>query len=250
MEPMLAAILTTIAVLTTAGVLVHARAVRDQQRSRHRRMALDRGLSHTQVLQLEHLADGLTNATVSDLVLSPARYNAAVRRYLESLTTTDLTTPQYHRVIHQLTRLRRRIHPPSLVAKPIQTSRELPEGVDVAVRRRDSPAAYRGNIWGVDEDHFAVQLPVCPAPRTFVPGTPVTVRITRPNATILEIRTVVRRIESGRRTVVHLEHARCRSQRRTGPANRRLGTRTRRALPGSQWARPVALRAVPDLRSA
>ena len=210
MEPIIAAVMTTLAVLSATAVLSHARQSRERRTVQHRRMALERGLSHYQVLQIEHLSNGLNNATVTDLVLSPTRYNEAVQRYLESLTTTRLTTPEYDRIVHQLTRLRRRVHPPRLTGTPLQTSRQLPEGIDLFVQRNDNRTQHRACVWGVDEDHFALRFVDAPDPGTFRPNTPVTVSIVRPNSTAVVIRTVVRRQEYGQHAVLHLEHGACR----------------------------------------
>ncbi len=204
---MLAAIVTSLAVLAATGVVAHTRRELQRYSERHRAMAVERGLTVADVRQLEHLARMVADTTLADLMISPIRYSRAVSRYVNRLKARKTPETVYFGVIVELTRLRRKVHPPGKLLRFLYSTRELPEGEEVTLAPTDRNMVRTGAIWSVNEDHFDIRLIDALGMRLFRPGAEVIMELNRPGQGMYRLRTTVRKCEVEPRPIVRLEHA-------------------------------------------
>lgn len=207
MDPTLAAIVCVLAVLIATGVVARTRQTLRQQGDRHRAMAIERGLGPAEVEQLEHLAGLLPETKLADLLISPIRYNRAISRYLNELRAGSTSSARYFGIVLELTRLRRKVHPPGNLLRFLHSTRELPEGEDVALARAGRSAHHRATIWSVNEDHFELRLADSFGVRGLQGETEIAIELLRPGQGIYRIEAPVRVLESDPRPTLRLEHS-------------------------------------------
>lgn len=193
---------------------------------RHKAMAVERGLTVSDVKQLEHLARLLHDTTLADLLISPIRYNRAVARYLTNLRTGSTSSARYFGIVVELTRLRRKVHPPGNIMRFLHSSRELPEGEQVLVAPKGAKFGREGAVWSVNEDHFEVRLGDSFALRGMHPGVEIELELNRPGQGLYKVKTTIRKVEAEPRPVVRLEHT-----EHIAVENRREHLRERKASP-------------------
>lgn len=196
-------------------------------------LAEDRGLTLLEIAQLEHLAR-TAGEGVSDLIISPRRYDESVSRYVKHLRSRRLSGSEYFGVIVELTRLRRRIHPPGSLLRPLISTRELPEGTDVVATlvlsgsKGVASEQHEAVVWSVNEDHFDLRIDSWVPPtensngseslgHSDGPGshregteirTPASVVLsfTRPGHGVYRLETAVRAYVDAPRPILRLEH--------------------------------------------
>ncbi len=207
MDPTLAAIVTSLAVLAATGVVAHTRRELERYSERHRAMAVERGLTSEDVRQLEHLARMVADTSLADLMISPIRYSRAVSRYVNRLKARKTPDAVYFGLIIELTRLRRKVHPPGKLLRFLYSTRELPEGEEVTMTPTDRNMARTGAIWAVNEDHFDIRLVDALGMRLFRPGAEVVMELNRPGQGLYRVRTTIRKVETEPRPIIRLEHA-------------------------------------------
>ena len=156
-------VLPTLTATISALIVLAAVAARTSSRSRSARkaaelhtMALERGLGTNEIQQLEDLSRLLQHSTMLDLLVSPQRFNIAAARYIDQVRSNGATEAQYFGHILEITRLRRRVHPPQHILRHLDTTRELREGlsVDVVI----GGAQVEAVIWTVNEDHIDLRF--------------------------------------------------------------------------------------------
>ncbi len=195
-------------------------------------LAEDRGLTLLEIAQLSHLARN-GDEGVSELIVSPRRYDAAVMRYVKHLRSRSLSGSEYFGVIVEMTRLRRRVHPPGSLLRPLISTRELPEGTDVVatlvMMGRQSPASeqHEALVWSVNEDHFDLRIDSWMPPKEnstvpaaegraphgdspigpeVLPPASVVLSFTRPGHGVYRLETAVRAYVEAPRPILRLEH--------------------------------------------
>ena len=189
--------MTVFVTLGASAWVAHVARRLERHKARHRQMAGERGLGAEEIEKLEHLALLLDDTTLSDLLLSPVHYSRAVEHYVETLReSSDTNSAQYYGLILELTRLRRRVHPPGNMLRFIHSTRELPEGEDVTLCVEGHGIQRRGVTWAVNEDHIDIRLPDRLSARGFKAGTPLTLTLSRSGQGLYHFRTIVRSVAS------------------------------------------------------
>ena len=201
--------MTVFVILGASAWVTHVTRRLERYKGRHRQMAGERGLGIEEIEKLEHLALLLDDTTLPDLLISPVRYSRAVERYVETLQQSgDTSSARYYGLILELTRLRRRVHPPGNMLRFVHSTRELPEGEDVTLCVEGHGIQRRGVTWGVNEDHIDLRLSDSFSARGFEAGTPLTLTLSRPGQGLYHFGTVVRSVDSkGKQPTLRIEHS-------------------------------------------
>jgi hypothetical protein len=213
-DPTLAAIVTVLSVLAASGVIAHARKTLDRYSDRHRAMALERGLSGPEIRQLEQLSRLVSDTTLADLLISPIRFSRCTARELARLRAANTTDARFYDIVDELTRLRRRIHPPGKMLRFLYSTREMPEGEEMSVSVGGSPGAGVGEetperravVWTVNEDYFELRLLDALTTRGFSPGARVALELNRTGQGRYTMTGQVRKVQDEPRPVVRIEH--------------------------------------------
>jgi hypothetical protein len=202
-ELTLTAICLALIALATAAAIALSRGRSEARDANIRAIAQERGLGDIEIRQLEHLSRLLSCSSIVELLLSPRRFNVASACYLDSLRASNPTEAQYFGLILELTRLRRRIHPPKSLVRRLDTTRELSEGISVSITYAEGRLS--GFLWAVNEDHLDIRLQA--ATPDLVTGENLTCRIDGTLATAYDFETNVRSITDAHRGIIRIEHA-------------------------------------------
>ena len=201
-EPTLTAIIIALIVLAAAAVTAHSRSRSDLHTANVRTMALERGLGAKEIHQLEHLSRLIPHSSMVDLLVSPQRFNLAAARYVDMVKAAGATDAQYFGHILELTRLRRRVHPPKNILRYLDTTREMPEGVAVTIACNGTIS--QGVIWSVNEDHIDIRMD---SNALVTASTQLCCRMSGVLGTQYQFVSTLRSVVDSHRFIVRIEHA-------------------------------------------
>ncbi len=170
-----------------------------------RGVAEERGLGPAEIAQLEHLGRYADHASLSDLLISPIRYDRAVAAYVADLRRQERSPAHYFGIIVELTRLRRRVHPPGQLLRWLVSTRELPEAADIQASAGAWSAS--GVVWSVNEDHIDLRLGGDAPPECVEPQSPLNLRLSLPGHGVYEFTCLVRGVTPSHKGVVRVEHS-------------------------------------------
>ena len=205
MELTLTAICLPLIALASAAAVAHSRGRVEVQEANIRSIAMERGLDTSEIKQLEHLTDLVPGSSLVDLLLSPRRFNAASARYLEKVRAANPSEAQYFGRILELTRLRRRIHPPRSIVRRLDTTRELTDSLAITIKN-DRGIVASGLIWSVNEDHIDIRL-AANTPAALV-GQRITCQLDAALGATYIFESELRTVTDATRHIVRIEHAR------------------------------------------
>ncbi|MFT5430790.1 MAG: hypothetical protein ACI9OJ_001468 [Myxococcota bacterium] len=226
MDPTLAAFVTTVAVFTSASIVARTRRAANRSAERHRFMAVERGLGSPEVSQLEHLTRMLPETTLADLMISPIRFDRAVAQYVRKLRSASSGSARYFGLIAELTRLRRKVHPPGSTLRFLHSSRELPDGEQTRGYIKSSSEQFAATVWSVNEDHFELRPDDPELVDRIGPDERIQLELTRPGQGRFRLEARVRMTSTDPSPRIRLEHT-----EDIVLANRREFVRERRTTP-------------------
>ena len=204
MDPTLTSLVVGVVGLSIGAVLSFGRRTSSRSVEREHALARERGLGDAELHQLEHLTRFRPDATLADLLISPLRFDQAAAAYVTDLRRQNLGPSPYFAIVIELTRLRRRVHPPGNVLRALVSTRDLPEGIDVVLAANGSTAD--GMVWSVNEDHFDLRVEDAGMLSALRAGGAVTVELSRPGQGVYEFSAAVRATTPLPKPVLRFEH--------------------------------------------